>query len=127
MRQAGILLVLAALIAPTAALAHGKPGSHGGQMLLAGSHRFELIAKETTFEIYISSLKKEPITDLSTVTGSATIHSNNDKRTDDVALAANGDHLEGKANLNALSPAEIHVKITVGGTQATMAFEYPPD
>lgn len=127
MKRASLLVLLLTLILPVAAVAHGKKGPHGGQMLLVGNHRYEMVVKESTFEILVMSLKKSQSVDLKGVTGSATIHSNGDKRTDEVALAVNGDHLEGHANLAKLGEAEVHVKIKIEGKEATMAFEYPPD
>ena len=127
MRRTTLLLTVLGLLLPVIALAHGKKGPHGGQMLLVGNHRYEMVVKDSTFEIHVMSLKKSEVVDLKGVTGSATIHSDNDRHTDEVALAINGDHLDGNANLAKLREAEVHVKIKIEGKEVTMAFEYPPD
>ena len=70
---------------------------------------------------------KKRVLPLQAVSGWATIHSNNDKNTNEVPLVVEGDHLLGKLDLKKLGKAEVHVKIKVDGKEATMAFEYPPD
>ena len=107
-------------------LAHGVKGPHGGQMLLAGSHRFEMVVGASNFTIYVMDMKKR-VLPLQAVSGSATVHSNNDKNTNEVPLVVEGDHLVGKLDLKKLGKAEVHAKITVDGKEATVAFEYPPD
>ena len=82
------------LLVPTFAFAHGQKGPHGGQMLLSGAHRFEMVVHDANFEIYVLSLKKK-VLPLNGVSGSAIIHSNNDKKTDSVSLSVSGDHLVG--------------------------------
>lgn len=114
------------LIVPSLAFAHGQKGPHGGQMLLAGSHRFEMVVGASSFNIYVMSMKKQ-LLPLQNVSGSSTIHSNNDKDTKEVPLVVEGDHLVGKLDLKRLGKAEVHAKIKVDGKEATMAFEYPED
>lgn len=120
-----IALVGLFMVAPLA-VAHGQKGPHGGQMLLSGAHRFEMVVGASDFRIYVMSMKKQ-VLPLHGVTGSVTVHSNNDKKTDEVHLDVEGDHLVGKLNLKKLGKAEVHAKIKVDGKEATMAFEYPPD
>ena len=126
MKRFLLIAFIGLLLIPTMALAHGKKGPHGGQMLLVGSHRFEMVVGASNFTIYVMNMKKQ-ILPLQAVSGSATIHSNNDKDTNEVPLAVEGDHLVGKMDLKKLGKAEVHAKITVDGKEATVAFEYPPD
>jgi hypothetical protein len=70
---------------------------------------------------------KKHVLPLKGVSGSATVHSNNDKNTNEVPLAVEGDHLVGKLDLKKIGKAEVHAKITVDGKEAMMAFEYPED
>ena len=114
------------LMVPAMAFAHGAKGPHGGQMLLAGSHRFEMVVGSSNFTIYVMDMKKH-VLPLKDVSGSATVHSNNDKNTNEVPLAVEGDHLVGKLDLRKVGKAEVHAKITVDGKEAMMAFEYPED
>lgn len=114
------------LIVGPAALAHGAKGPHKGQMLLVGTHRFEMVVGESNFTIYVMDMKKR-VLPLKGISGSATIHSNNDKNTNEVPLVVEGDHLLGKMDLKKLGKAEVHAKIVVDGKQVTIAFEYPPD
>lgn len=114
------------LLMPQLALARGQKGPHGGQMLLSGAHRFEMVVHESNFEIYVLNLKKKIIPPKG-VTGSAVVHSNNDKKTDNVSLSISGDHLVGNIDLKKLGKAEIHVNLVMDGKEAKMAFEYPPD
>jgi hypothetical protein len=114
------------LMVPAMAFAHGAKGPHGGQMLLSGSHRFEMVVGASNFTIYVMDMKKQ-VLPLQAVSGSATVHSNNDKDTNDVPLVVEGDHLVGKLDLKKLGKAEVHAKIKVDGKEATMAFEYPED
>lgn len=107
-------------------LAAGQKGPHGGQMLLSGSHRFEMVVRDSDFEIYVMNLKRQ-VLPLKGVTGTATIHSNNDKKTDNVSLTVSGDHLAGDLNIKKLGKAEVHLKIVVDGKEAAVDFEYPPD
>jgi hypothetical protein len=124
-RVIGISL-LAVIAVSVPLLAHGQKGPHGGQMILSGSHRFEMVVGDSQFEIYVINLKKQ-VLPLTGVSGSATIHSNNDKKTDNVSLTVSGDHLVGDMNIKKLRKAEVHVKIVVDGKEAAVAFEYPPD
>ena len=126
MKRFLLIAFIGLLLIPTMALAHGKKGPHGGQMLLVGSHRFEMVVGASNFTIYVMNMKKQ-ILPLQAVSGSATIHSNNDKDTNEVPLAVEGDHLVGKMDLKKLGKAEVHAKIKVDGKEATMAFEYPED
>ncbi len=114
------------LMIPSVALAHGEKGPHGGQMFLVGSHRFEMVVGASNFNIYVMDMKKN-VLPLQAVSGSATIHSNDDKNTNEVPLVVEGDHLVGKLDLKKLGKAEVHATIKVDGKEAKMAFEYPPD
>lgn len=114
------------LIIGPAVFAHGEKGPRGGQMLLVGAHRFEMVVGDSTFAIYVMDMRKR-VLPLKGISGSATIHWNNDKNTNDVALVVEGDHLLGKVDIKKLKEAEVHTKIVVDGKEATMAFEYPPD
>lgn len=120
------IVFIGLLMIPAIAVAHGQKGPHGGQMLLVGSHRFEMVVGASNFTIYVMDMKKR-VLPLQAVSGSATIHSNNDKNTNEVPLVVEGDHLVGKLDLKKLGTSEVHAKIKVDGTEATMAFEYPPD
>jgi uncharacterized Zn-binding protein involved in type VI secretion len=106
------------------ALAHGEKGPHKGQMLLVGTHRFEMVVGDSSFVIYVMDMKKR-VLPLKGVTGSVEIHSDNDKTANKVPLAVEGDHLVGKFDLKKLKTAEVHAKIMVDGKDATVAFEYP--
>jgi hypothetical protein len=114
------------LLIPQLALAHGQKGPHGGQMLLSGAHRFELVVHDANFDVYVLSMKKQ-VLPLKGVSGSAIVHSNNDKKADNVSLSVSGDHLVGNIDLKKLGKAEVHVSLVVEGKEAKMAFEYPPD
>ena len=107
-------------------LAAGQKGPHGGQIVLSGSHRFEMVVGDTHFETYVMNLKKQ-VLPLKGVTGTATIHSDNDKKTDNVSLTVSGDHLVGNINIKKLGKAEVHLKIVVDGKEAAIEFQYPPD
>ena len=114
------------LMIPPKALSHGEKGPHGGQMLLVGSHRFEMVVGASNFTIYVMDMKMR-IVPLQAVNGSATIHSNNDKNTNEVPLVVEGDHRVGKLDIKKPGKAEVHATIKVDGKEAKMAFEYPSD
>lgn len=115
------------LIINPAVFAAGEKGPHKGQMLLQGTHRFELVVGASDFSIYVMDMKRQPLP-LKGVTGSATIHWNDDKNSKDVPLVAEKDHLVGKMDLKKLGKAEVHAKIVVDGKEVTVGpFEYPPD
>lgn len=118
------LLATIALSLPL--VAAGRRGPHGGQMALSGSHRFEMVVRDSQFEVYVLNMKKQ-VLPLKGVSGSATIHSNNDKKTDNVGLNVSGDHLVGDLNIKKLGKAEVHLKIVVDGKEAAVTFEYPSD
>lgn len=126
MKRSVWVVLIGLLMIPAMAFAHGSKGPHGGQMLLAGAHRFEMVVGASNFSIYVMNLKKQ-VLPLQAVSGSATVHSNNDKDTNEVPLVVEGDHLVGKLDLKKLGKAEVHAKIKVDGREATMAFEYPED
>jgi hypothetical protein len=126
MKRLAWMSLAVVLLVPQFAFAHGQKGPHGGQMLLSGPHRFEMVVKETTFEIYVLNLKRQ-VLPLKGITGSAIVHSDNDKRADNVALSVSGDHLVGNADLKKLGKAEVHASIVVDGKEAKVAFEFPPD
>jgi hypothetical protein len=107
-------------------LAASQKGPHGGQIVLSGSHRFEMVVGDSQFEIYVMNLKKQ-VLPLKGVTGAAIIHSNNDKKTDKVSLIVSGDHLVGNIDIKKLGKAEVHLKIVVDGKEAAFEFQYPPD
>ena len=126
MKRSLWMFLVMLLLVPTLAFAHGQKGPHGGQMLLSGAHRFELVVHDTNFEVYVLSMKKQ-VLPLTGVTGSAVIHSDNDKKADNVALSVSGDHLLGNFNLKKLGKAEVHVTLMVDKREAKVAFEFPPD
>lgn len=117
---------VALFITGPAVFAYGVKGPHGGQMLLVGTHRFEMVVGQSSFTIYVMDMKKK-VLPLKGITGSVEIHSDNDKTTNKVTLAVEGDHLVGKFDLKKLKTAEVHAKIMVDGKEATVTFEYPPD
>jgi hypothetical protein len=85
-----------------------------------------MVVGGSNFKIYVMSMKKQ-VLPLEGVSGSATVHSNNDKDSNEMPLVVEGDHLVGKLDLKKLGKAEVHAKITVDGKEAMMAFEYPED
>ena len=120
------IVFIGLLILAPAVSAHGEKGPHGGQMFLVGSHRFEMVVGASNFAIYVMDMRRR-VLPLKGVSGSTEIHSNNDKTTNKVPLAIEGDHLVGQLDLKKLGEAEVHAKIMVDGKEATIAFEYPPD
>ena len=60
------------IMAPTTS-ARGEKGPHGGEMLLVGSQRFEMVVAASTFAIYVMDMKKQ-VLPLKGVSGSALIH-----------------------------------------------------
>lgn len=117
-------VVVAMVMMGTLAVAHGEKGPHGGQMLLVGTHRFEMVPGAGSFSVYVLDMKRQmlPPKDM---TGAATVHSDNDKKTDEVPLVVDGDHFLGKFDLKKLKEAEVHVTIKVDGKDSKIAFEYP--
>lgn len=125
MKRMCSIVVMGLALASGVLLAHGEKGPHGGQMLLVGTHRFEMVPGATTFSVYVFDMKKKALP-LTGMTGAATVHSDNDKKTDEVPLVVDGDHFVGKLNLKLLKKdVEVHAKIKVDGKENTIAFEYP--
>ena len=124
MKRTFWIMFAALLMFAPVALAHGEKGPHGGQMFLVGSHRFEMVVRASDFAIYVMDMRRR-VLPLKGVTGSTKIH--NDKTTNNVPLAVEGDHLVGNLDLKKFGEADVDAKITVDGKEATIAFEYPPD
>lgn len=124
MKRLGWILMVALAVGSAPVLAHGEKGPHGGQMLLVGTHRFEMVPGAGSFSVYVMDMKKN-LLPLKGITGAATVHSDNDKKTDEVPLVVEGDHFVGKFDLKKLKEAEVHTKIKIDGKETTIAFEYP--